>query len=136
MKQDILFLDANILFSAAYRENAGLLKFWHLKTVKLVSSAYAIEEARRNLTLIEQRERLEKLLISVENHPYHPENMELPKNITIKEKDIPILLAAISIKADYLITGDVKDFGEFYGKNISGVIILPPSEYLHKIPQG
>jgi hypothetical protein len=56
MKKDLLFLDANVLFSAAYRENAGLLKFWQLKFIKLISSAYAIEEARRNLTLSEQRE--------------------------------------------------------------------------------
>ena len=133
MKKDLLFLDANVLFSAAYREEAGLLKFWRLKSVKLVSSAYAIEEARRNLTLPEQRQHLEKLLIDVENHPYCREGVELPENVTIKEKDKPILLAAIAMKADYLITGDMRDFGKFYGKKISSVTILPPSEYLNKI---
>jgi len=29
---DRLFLDAHVLFSAAYRPNAGLLKLWKLKT--------------------------------------------------------------------------------------------------------
>lgn len=125
-------MDANVLFSAAYREEAGLLQFWKLKSVKLVSSAYAMEEARRNLALPEQKERLEKLLINVENHPYRHGDVDLPDNVTIKEKDKPILLAAISIKADYLITGDVRDFGKFYGKKIKGVTILPPSEYLNK----
>lgn len=108
------------------------MQFWKLKSVKLVSSAYAMEEARRNLALPEQKERLEKLLINVENHPYRHGDVDLPDNVTIKEKDKPILLAAISIKADYLITGDVRDFGKFYGKKIKGVTILPPSEYLNK----
>jgi len=29
---DRLFLDANVLFSAVYRPNPGLLKLWKLKT--------------------------------------------------------------------------------------------------------
>jgi len=40
-----LFLDANILFSAAYRPHAGLLQFWKLKDTILCSSHYAMEEA-------------------------------------------------------------------------------------------
>jgi len=136
MKKDILFLDANILFSAAYRENSGLLRLWKLKAATLVSSTYAIEEARRNLDQEGQRERLEELLIRVEKLPYRHENIELPENVMIKEKDKPILLAAIATKADYLITGDMRDFGKFYGKKIRGVTILPPSEYLNKIHQG
>jgi len=44
-----LFLDANILFSAAYRPDAGLVQFWKLKDTILCASRYAIEEARINL---------------------------------------------------------------------------------------
>ena len=46
---DRLFLDANVLFSAAYRIDAGLLQLWKLKNVTLCSSRYALEEARINL---------------------------------------------------------------------------------------
>lgn len=131
MKKDVLFLDANILFSAAYRENAGLLRLWELKSIKLVSSFYAIEEASRNLDKQEQKKRLEVLLARVEKLPYHHETIKLPENVVIREKDKPILLAAIAAKADYLITGDIRDFGKFYGKKIRGVTILPPSEYIN-----
>ena len=42
---DVVFLDANVLFSAAYRSEAGLQRLWDLKGVELVSSMYAVEEA-------------------------------------------------------------------------------------------
>ena len=133
MKKDILFLDANILFSAAYRENSGLLRLWQIKSVNLVSSSYAVEEARRNLDIPFQKERLDKLLTHLTQIlPYHVD-IDLPRGVEIREKDKPILLSAISGKADFLITGDVRDFGKFYGQKIGGVTILPPSEYLKKI---
>jgi uncharacterized protein len=44
---DRLFLDANVLFSAAYRPGVRLLKLWKLKNVALFSSRYALEEALR-----------------------------------------------------------------------------------------
>jgi uncharacterized protein len=47
---DRLFLDANVLFSAAYRPDAGLLQLWKLEDVALCSSHYAAEEARLNLS--------------------------------------------------------------------------------------
>lgn len=130
MKKDILFLDANILFSAAYRENSRLLMFWQIKSVNLVSSAYAVEEARRNLDISFQKERLDKLLTRLTQILPHHVDLDLPKDVEIREKDKPILLSAISAKADFLITGDVRDFGKFYGKKIGGVTIIPPSEYL------
>jgi predicted nucleic acid-binding protein len=132
MKKEILFLDANILFSGAYREHSRLLKLWQIKSAKLVSSVYAIEEARRNLDIPSQKERLDKLIVGLEDiYPFHVD-IELPKNVTIREKDKPILMSAIFSRADFLITGDVRDFGKFYGQKIGGVTILPPSEYLKK----
>jgi len=35
---DRLFLDANVLFSAAYRPQVGLVRLWKLKDVVLCSS--------------------------------------------------------------------------------------------------
>jgi hypothetical protein len=58
---DRLFLDANVLFSAAYRPDTGLLSLWKLKNVTLCSSRYAVEEARFNLDDDDQRARLETL---------------------------------------------------------------------------
>jgi len=128
---DKLFLDANVLFSAAYREQTGLLKFWSLADVVLTSSSYAREEAERNLSKSEQRKRLDSLMKQVKVHSEYDETL-IPHGIKLRDKDRPILAAAIGIHADYLITGDVHDFGCFFGTKISNVMILPPSEYLAK----
>lgn len=131
--KETLFLDANILFSAAYREDAGIQKLWELPHTQLISSAYAVEEARRNLKLPEQKKRLEKFIMLLNFISIHlSKTVTLPNNIELREKDRPILLAAISAKADYLITGDCRDFGCYFGKTIAGVTILPPAEYLKK----
>ena len=45
-----IFLDANVLFSAAYLQDSELRRLWRLKGVELLSSSYAVEEARRNLS--------------------------------------------------------------------------------------
>jgi hypothetical protein len=54
----------------------------------------------------------------------HAPEFELP------ESDRPILLAAIGARATHLLTGDVKDFGRYYGQTLEGVLILPPAMYV------
>jgi len=124
----IVFLDANVLFSAAYRENNGLLRLWDLPNIKLTSSLYAVEEATRNLKTQEQLERLNGLKRNLKITT-QADNRLLPKDIQLPFKDRPILSAAIAIRANYLITGDFKDFGNYFGQRILGVKILPPAEF-------
>ena len=126
---DRLFLDANILFSAAYRDDAGIARFWSLDKVVLLSSSYAVEEARVNLHDAEQRTRLMELVGQIQVVP----NIlvgPLPEGIHLPENDRPILLSAIDARATHLITGDKDDFGLFFARTISGVLILPPAAYL------
>jgi uncharacterized protein len=125
---DIVFLDANVLFSAAYKHDANFLKLWRLKNVRLVSSLYAAGEAERNLKKQEQRDRLQKLLASVGFVPLI-DGKTLPKGVHLPEKDAPILLSAIAARATHLLTGDVEHFGSYYGKTIQGVEILSPASY-------
>jgi len=127
---DTLFLDANVLFSAAYRNNSGILQLWSLAKVKLITSTYAAEEAQRNLRELEQKERLKKLLSILNVLTVEHNNNLIPEEIILPPKDRPILSAAIAGKATHLITGDYKDFGRYYGQRIAGVIVLSPSEYL------
>ena len=124
-----LFLDANVLFSAAWRGDAGVARLWKLREARLVSSAYAAEEARRNLETDAQRTRLEALLRRVELVP-EGAGIELPREVWLREKDRPILLAAISAGATHLVTGDRRDFGPLFGKRVSGVLIVRPAELL------
>lgn len=125
---DRLFLDTNVLFSAAYRADAGLFQFWKLKNVILCSSRYAVEEARVNLREDSRQPRLAKL--SRVLHLFDPDVKERPADLSLPEKDVPILLAAIEAAATHLITGDVRHFGPYFGNSIKGILVLTPAEYL------
>jgi predicted nucleic acid-binding protein len=125
---DRLFLDANVLFSAAYRPNAGLLRLWKFKNVVLCSSRYALEEARINLADEEQQARL--IALSKLTHLFEAGSALLPRGISLPEKDTPILLAAIAADASHLLTGDVRHFGRYFGKKIEGIAIVLPGDYL------
>ncbi len=127
---DRLFLDANVLFSAAYRENAGVQRLWSATNSELVTSDYAVEEARRNLADPDQRERLDRLLESVEIIQARILDPSLRGDVQLADKDWPILGGAIASGATHLVTGDVRDFGAYFGQQILGVLILPPSQYL------
>jgi predicted nucleic acid-binding protein len=123
-----VFLDANVLFSAAYREAPGLLALWRLKDVNLLTSGYAAEEARRNLDTSARCARLERLLTDVEIVAEAP-GVPLP-DVRLPEKDEPILRAAVAAGATDLLTGDLRDFGSLFGKTIVGVLVQTPGEFL------
>lgn len=125
---DRLFLDANVLFSAAHREDASLRELWRRSGAELITSGYALEEARRNLDE-RHRDRLAQLMAGVRLVADDPEH-DLPAGSALRVKDRPILGAAIAAGATHLITGDRRDFGELYGETIAGVLILPPRDYL------
>ncbi|MEP6600520.1 MAG: PIN domain-containing protein [Nitrospirota bacterium] len=122
-------MDANILFSAAYRRDAELRNLWKLSKVNLVTSLYAVEEARRNLDTEEQIKDLDAFLQNIEVASAAPEDRPIALARKLPDKDRPILLAAIAARATHLLTGDYKHFGPLYGKAIEGVLILPPAEF-------
>ena len=126
---DRIFLDANVLFSAAYRPNAGLTRLWQLDKVELLTSDYAAQEAMLNLTEKDQRVRLTKLLEKVRmTKAVAP----LPPGVQLPEKDQPILQAALQAQATHLLTGDKEHFGPYFGRNLGGVLVLPPAEYFER----
>ena len=131
---DRLFLDANILFSAAYSPNAGLTALWKLKKVALCSSRYALEEARINLSDESQLDRLAKLSVALEL--FGEVEAELPNGISLPEKDVPIFLAAIKGRSTHLLTGDIRHFGRYLGRRISGILIQLPGNYLRSRARG
>ena len=127
---DRLFLDANVLFSAAYGSR-GLGVLWDKArqgSLKLMASAYTVEEAVRNLFQPEHPARLKELLTDLlivqEADPDVPCPVDLP------EKDVPVLMAAMQSRATHLITGDLKHFGKYRRRTINGVYICTPRDYL------
>ncbi len=124
-----IFLDANILFSVVYG-SPGLNRFWELTKkgrCTLFTSNYVVEEARRNLINSEQLKKLSTYLSKVRIVP--EVDPDIPCPIELPKKDRPVMLAALSIKADYLITGDTIHFGKYFGQTVSGVKICRPRDY-------
>lgn len=129
-----VFLDANVLFSAAYRESGSVRAFFALASghaCQLVSSRHAIEEARRNLA-IKHPERLtdlERLLEQVEltSEP-HAATLEWAASIGLPPKDAPILAAAVDAHCHVLATGDRTDFGRLLGRRMRGTVVMLPAE--------
>lgn len=132
-----LFLDANVLFSAAYRKDAGVRGLWRLAQTELVTSAYAVEEARRNLDEAGQRSELEGLLaaVRVSNALADPAGHPGIEDSGLPEKDLPILRAAVAADATHLITGDRKHFGHLFGGKVGGVLVARPADCLARTGQ-
>lgn len=131
MSVDRIFLDANILFSVAYGSPSleRLLELVKKGLCLLFASGYVIEEAKRNLSNPDQLKKLEACLSNVQIIPEADPKLGCP--IDLPEKDQPVLMAAISIRANYLITGDMKHFGKYFGQTIKGVKICMLRDYLY-----
>ena len=118
-----VFLDANILFSASLPQSL-LLGFLRAlgRHADLLVNSYAQEEAKRNLIAKypECVESFQKLAAELESVPDQLFEMEVP----LADKDLPILCGAILGKADFLLTGDKKDFGHLFGRKVQGVQVV------------
>lgn len=134
-----LFLDANILFSAAYRDGSPALLLFELAAAgrcRLVTSAFAWDEAHRNIALKAPRRShaLEALKAQLEDAPV-PDSAAVVAAATqgLPGKDAPILAAAGVARADILVTGDRTHFGHLYGKAIDRLRVLTLRETLARL---
>jgi rRNA-processing protein FCF1 len=125
-----IFLDANILFSAAKSDGAvrllleRLLKAGHECCV----DGYVTEEARRNLAAKspEGLAALAILLTRLHRESAQHADAVLEGTLPLPEKDRPVLAAAIRHGCAALVTGDKSHFGPLYGKTVRGVAIHSP----------
>jgi len=130
------FLDACVVFSAAYNPSSPLQRLWKLDDTTLLVSDFVIEEARRNLAVL-RPERLNHLgqlsgkceIVAATLTAIPPEAKGLP------DKDLPVLLAAVAGGATHFLTVDKKHFGSLFGKKVGNVLILSPGEYLMRRPR-
>ncbi|MCR4303387.1 MAG: PIN domain-containing protein [Gallionella sp.] len=126
-----IFLDANILFSAARADGAirQLLALTEAAGHELWADAYVFEEARRNLAAKtpDGLSVLNAMATRIKIGGMSSSNPLLPDTVNLPEKDRPVLAAAIHHHCDILATGDRTHFGQLYGKTIQGVTILSPA---------
>jgi predicted nucleic acid-binding protein len=127
---DRVFLDANVLVSAALKPESRVAGLWSLKAVRLLASPYVVTEARRNVSDAAAAERLEARVARMAILPAEPAEFETPDAPDLPAKDRPVLLAAIVSGAEYLLTGDMAHFGACFGRVIGGVHVMLPGDYL------
>jgi predicted nucleic acid-binding protein len=127
-----VFLDANVLFSAAYREAGSVRAFFALAKAgvcELASSGYAMEEARRNVLAKcpGRTGELEMLLKQVSpcREP-SPATVAWAVAQRLPPKDAPILAAAVESHCHILVTGDRTHFGALFGKRLRGTVVMLP----------
>lgn len=134
-----LFLDANVVFSAAHLEEGraqDLVALARAGHCALLSSAHALEEARRNLALKSSRYemRLADALAQIEIVAEPPSAVsDWAREEGLPPKGAPILAAAVQAGAAMLVTGDARDFGHLYERTLRGVRIVTPARALAEV---
>lgn len=139
-----LFLDANVLFTTAHNPDGkasliisrGVKGAWEVYT-----SAFAVEEARRNLAIkYPSSERIFNDIISTIAIVSESPNASYPA--ALDEKDRAIFQAAYACRATHLLTGDTAHFGLFMDpltpgaskpEETAGIIILTPAMFLNSL---
>lgn len=134
-----LFLDANVIFTAAYSSQGlsrGLFRLAAVGKCALCTSAFAHEEALRNIQkkAPDKLAELNTLMQQVDILPEpHPQWINRAARLALSSKDAPVLAAAFQGKIDIFVTGDRRDFGHLFGQVLEGVKILTPADALEAV---
>ena len=125
-----VFLDANVLFSAAQTDGAvrGLITRLQESEHQVVADAHVWEEARRNLVARypSALPALDALTNMIRIFPLRG-GVQAVEGLPIDDKDTPVLSAAINLGCGALVTGDRTHFGHLFGTSVRGVTIYSPS---------
>ena len=132
-----LFLDSNVLFTAAHNPEGKasfLIELGRAGRWDVVTSAYCVAEARLNL---EQKYpacviRLEEMLRAIRQVSDVAADhcvLELP------EKDRPVFGAAQRCRATHFLTGDQRHFGPYMNKpkQTKGIVVQTVTDFLFSI---
>lgn len=132
-----VFLDANILFSAAKSDGAvrQLLRLLLERGHECWADAYVVSEAQRNLVVKgpEAMQVLDALLVHLHVAPAQPAAEAQLETAWLPEKDRPVLWAAIRLGCEALVTGDRTHFGSGYGRAFGGVAIHSPRSLAERL---
>jgi hypothetical protein len=106
---------------------------------RLVSSRYALDEARRNLARKKPSalDRFDEITNWVHLcAEADAARLERARSVGVADPmDVPVLAAAIG-RSDILATGDRKHFGPWMNKEIQGLVILSLADVLRRVVGG
>jgi putative PIN family toxin of toxin-antitoxin system len=138
-KEVRVFLDSNVILSGLISEKGPPRIILDILSLDLpfitgVTGRYNIIEIERNLTRkAPQALPVYKRYFSV----LHLKIIPTPTAKDIKQysghiadKDAPVLVSAIKGKADFLVTGDKKDFDKLKAKGVYPFKIVTPTEFV------
>ncbi len=136
-----VFLDANVLFTAAYSPNglsALLIELGATGRVTLLTSPLAIIEAEQNLEAkrpvappILRRSLAAGIRVVSEPAPADVERLTPPE---LSSQDRPLLAAAIVAQATHFVTGDVADFGRWMDRRTRlPLLVMTPRQFLTEV---
>ena len=134
MEQIKVFLDSNVLFSIAYSgiksKSYVLYELQDKNLIKIYISHLVQMETLYNMQLKKQ-DQMDLLKSLLENTELlHDIDIHNKKLENLPDADRVILSTAIYHKMDYFLTGNSRDFSEFYGKRIGKTLILTPGKFL------
>ncbi|MBI5816204.1 MAG: PIN domain-containing protein [Nitrospinae bacterium] len=134
-----VFLDSNVIISGIISDKGAPRIILDLLSLRLpflagFTGEYNLIEIERNIhrkipaALPVYREYLPRMNLDV---------VPLPSAEQVKKakwkmpaKDIPVALSAVNGKADYLVTGDKKDFTTFRAKGIHRFKVASPAQFV------
>ena len=129
-----LFLDSSVLLAAAGSTSGAsrlLIMASRREQWTLLTSAYCVREAEHNLPKLGSKaasdwsRRIKPRLTVVGTH------LVLDRPLIYRAvKDRPIVITALSLKADVLLTLDRDDFHDLLGSSVYGIAIRTPGEFL------
>ena len=132
-----IFLDSNVILSGIISDRGSPKIILDLLSLRLpffkgATGRYNLTEIERNLrkkmpaALKVYGKLLKKLKLEIVPIPHR---LEMEKcTVAIAEKDLPVLVSAFLCQADYLVTGDQKDFGKIKDMSSLPLRIVSPSE--------
>ncbi len=131
-----VFFDSDALIAGSASPNGAsfvLLQLSELGLIKGFTSKKVVEECLKNLQkkLPEALPVFEQIISYALKVVANPSNKETARyNNMAHEKDLPILAAALKIKAQFLVTFNTKDF---YPKQELGLKVIEPGNLLKRI---
>ncbi len=141
-KEVRIFLDSNVILSGLISETGSPRIILDIITLTLpvlhaLTGRYNIIEIERNLkkkmpsAIHVYKEYLLRLNLEIVPMP----SAKMIKNLSghTSDKDIPVLASALTGKANFLVTGDKKDFAKLLMKSSYPFKIVSPSEFLEVI---
>ena len=129
-----IFLDANVLFTAAHNpkgKSAFIVELGSESYWSVVTCGLALKEANRNL-MAKFPEYYGQLSARSKAIEMVPTVLEGVCPVDLPEKDRPILLSAIEARCSHLLTSDLKHYGKHMNQSekTCGVDILTVAEFL------